>query len=106
MSSITTTTRYSGVVLLASFVTSVIAYSAPFYFLLYILFAFLIVIATLFTNLIGTFFSLLILGFLLFHGWKGLAHVIEDYTFNMLLSPLFVFFSNLIFVRILIILVF
>jgi succinate dehydrogenase hydrophobic anchor subunit len=96
------TTRYSGVTLLISFVTSVIAYSAPFYFLLYTLFVFLILIATLFTNFVGTFFSLLILGFSLFHGWKGLAHVLEDYTFNLLLSPLFVFLSNLIFVRILV----
>jgi succinate dehydrogenase hydrophobic anchor subunit len=53
--------------------------------------------------LLGTVFYILI--FLSFtHGWLSFVHVVEDYTFNYALRLLFTFFSYLILIKLLLLL--
>jgi succinate dehydrogenase hydrophobic anchor subunit len=93
--------RLHQLLLFFSFLLSVVFYSTPFYFLLYSLTIGFILLSlftsNVFTSLVGT---LVVVCFFV-HGWKGVSHVLEDYTFNALLNPIFVSLANLILFRLL-----
>lgn len=81
------------------FLTSVFLYSLPFYTILYVLTLLVLIFSFVVTNIFSNLVCTLVLVLCLVHGWKGLSHVLEDYTFNALLSPVFVSLANLILFR-------
>jgi succinate dehydrogenase hydrophobic anchor subunit len=94
-------TNFRQLILFVSFLFSVICHSTVFYFLIYVFWFVFLVNITVSVQVFSTFFGTLLVLLSLVHGWRGLSHVLDDYTFNPLLRPIFLLLSNLIAFRLL-----